>query len=399
MATVRRRAWTTAAGEKKSSWVADYFDQGGKRHLKTFPTKKAADGWLVTTRHEVVSGIHTPENASITVAEAGELWIRKGEVDGLERSTLAKYRNHLHLHINPDLGGVRLARLTRPMIEKFRDDLVGRLSTPMARKTLGSLKALLNDAQRRGLVAQNVAQRVKIDTRKRDKKKLAVGRDIPSKAEVRAIIDYAEGRWRPLLLTAAFTGLRASELRGLTWDDIDLDKKVIHVRQRADQWGEIGSPKSQAGHRTIPMSPMVFNTLREWKMACPKAGVTGESPGRLHLVFPNGQGKAESHANIVNRGFDPIQVKAGVAESHATKKGDDGAPVMVAKYGMHGLRHFFASWAIEQEFTAKKLQSLLGHSSIQMTFDTYGHLFPSSPRLRRQCSVRAACDMDATWRE
>ena len=47
------------------------------------------------------------------------------------------------------------------------------------------------------------------------------------------------------------------------------------------------------------------------------------------------------------------------------------------KYGLHSFRHFFASWAIERGFTAKRLQALLGHSSIQMTFDIYGHLFPS----------------------
>jgi integrase len=47
------------------------------------------------------------------------------------------------------------------------------------------------------------------------------------------------------------------------------------------------------------------------------------------------------------------------------------------KYGLHALRHFFASWAIEQGFSPKRLQALLGHSSIQMTFDRYGHLFPS----------------------
>jgi integrase len=52
---------------------------------------------------------------------------------------------------------------------------------------------------------------------------------------------------------------------------------------------------------------------------------------------------------------------------------EEGEP----KYGLHALRHFFASWAIERDFSAKRVQALLGHSSIQMTFDRYGHLFPS----------------------
>ena len=374
VATVRKRRWTTGGGIK-TAWVTDYLDQHGVRRLKTFATKKAADAWLVAARHEVAHGLHTPESASITVTEAAALWIKRGEIEQLERSTLAKYRNHVELHINPVLGGVKLARLSAPAVEQFRDDLLGRLSWPMARKVLGSLKAIIGEAQRRGLVTQNAAQQVKIETRKRDKRKLAVGRGIPTKAEVTAILSAAAGRWRPLLITAVFTGMRSSELRGLRWEDVDLDQRVIHVRQRADQWGVIGSPKSEAGHRTIPMAPMVLNSLREWKLACPRTKATDDDPGRLWLVFPNGDGKPESHANIINRGFGPIQMKAGISEPHVTARGEDGQPLLVAKYGMHALRHFFASWAIEQRFSPKRLQAMLGHASIQMTFDVYGHLF------------------------
>lgn len=267
----------------------------------------------------------------------------------MERSTTAKYRNHVDLHIKPLIGGVKLARLSAPVVEKFRDDLVANLSRPMARKVLGSLKAILAEAQRRGLVALNAAATVKIKTKGRDETKLKVGLDIPAKAEVNAILGAAAGRWRPLLITAVFSGMRSSELRGLMWGDVDFDQKVIHVRQRADQWGVIGSPKSEAGHRAIPMSPMVVNALREWKLVCPRSGKTETDLGRLVLVFPNGHGKPELHANIINRGFDPIQIEAGVADPHPDKQGEGGRPVMVARYGMHALRHFFASWAIERD--------------------------------------------------
>jgi Phage integrase family len=60
------------------------------------------------------------------------------------------------------------------------------------------------------------------------------------------------------------------------------------------------------------------------------------------------------------------------------------------KYGLHSLHHFFSSWAIEQGFSPKRLQALLGHSSIQMTFDTYGHLFPSLEEPRQIRRRRAA---------
>jgi integrase len=366
MAKVRKRTWTNSKGPQ-TAWVADYFDQAGKRHIKTCGTKKEAAAWLVNAQGEVVRGVHTAENASITVAEAAELWIGKSELENLERSTLRQYRNHVDLHIVPLIGATKLARLSAPTIEAFRDDLLRNGSRAMARKVLASLKSILGEAQRRGLIAHNAAQPVKVDVKKRDKGKLAVGRDIPSKEEVQTILSSAAGRWRPFFVTAIFTGMRASELRGLTWDDVDFKSNVLHVRQRANLWGEIGAPKSAAGTREIPMAPMVVNALREWRLACPRQKpAEGDGEGRLWLVFPNGNGRVESHANIANRGFYALQITAGMVAA-------DGK----SKYGLHALRHFFASWAIEQCFSPKRVQALLGHSSIQMTFDVYGHLFPS----------------------
>ena len=365
-ASVRKRRWQTKDGEQMA-WIADYIDQGGKRHIKTFKRERDAKAWLVTTQGEVERGTHTPESASITVAEAAEIWIEKGELEKLERSTLRQYRNHADLHIKPSrIGTEKLARLSTPVIEAFRDDLLKKCSRPMARKVLASLKSILGEAQRRGLVAQNAAQPVRVDLKRREQAKLAIGRDIPSKEEISKILARAEGRWRPLFVTAVFTGMRASELRGLTWDDVDFERNVIHVRQRANLWGEIGAPKSAAGEREIPMSPMVVNALKEWKLGCPRQAGESDGERRLWLVFPNGNGRVENHANIANRGFYALQITAGIVDRA-------GGP----KYGLHALRHFFASWAIEREFSPKRMQALLGHSSIQMTFDRYGHLFPS----------------------
>jgi integrase len=102
------------------------------------------------------------------------------------------------------------------------------------------------------------------------------------------------------------------------------------------------------------MAPLVVNTLREWRGACPE--------GRLGLIFPNGRDNVESHAKIAARGFEPLQ-RACFGE---------------VKYGLHSLRHFAASLWIERGFSPERLQALLGHSSIQMTFDTYGHLLGDS---------------------
>jgi integrase len=364
--SVRKRSWTTRKGERKESWIVDYIDQSGDRHIQTFDRKKDADECHATVIVDVAKGVHTPHSKSLTVAQAAEDWIKYVDLEKRERSTLDHYRNHIDNHINPRLGREKLAKLTTPRIQAFRDDLLASLTRAQAKKVLTSLKSLLKDAQRRGNAAQNVALGVSITRDKRGKPKLKVGVDIPTPEEIKRIVHAATGRGRPFLITVIFTGLRSSELRGLRWIDIDLKKSELHVRQRADRYNKIGKPKSEAGERVIPLGPLVVNTLKEWRLACPK--------GELDLVFPNTLGKIWDHADIVTRYLWPTMVAAGVVDANGE-----------AKYtGLHALRHFYASWLINRkkdgglELPPKTVQVRMGHSSIVITMDTYGHLFPSS---------------------
>jgi integrase len=89
-------------------------------------------------------------------------------------------------------------------------------------------------------------------------------------AELRLLIESSSGRWRPLIVKAVFTGMCASELRGLCWSDLDLDAGVIHVRQRAYTWANIGATKSKAGKRDIPLAPIVLNALKQWAGQLPR---------------------------------------------------------------------------------------------------------------------------------
>jgi integrase len=82
---------------------------------------------------------------------------------------------------------------------------------------------------------------------------------VPEKEEVRRLIEAATERFRVALVVSALCGLRASELRGLRWVDIDLKAHLIHVRQRADAFNTFGDPKSAAGRRSVPMGPLVTN--------------------------------------------------------------------------------------------------------------------------------------------
>ena len=125
----------------------------------------------------------------------------------------------------------------------------------------------------------------------------------------------------------------------------------------------------------------MVNTLREWKLACPN--------GSLDLVFPNGKG----HVNVIQRGLLPVMA-AGVTKPVVDAQ---GAPTREPKYsGLHALRHFYASWCINRkadgglELPAKVVQHRLGHSSIVITLDTYGHLFPRSDDAKELAAAEAA---------
>lgn len=399
--SIRKRTWITGKGVEKTAWVVDYVDMQGKRRLKTFAKKKDADAFEATAKVEVREGVHVADSDSATVKEAGDLWLKAAE-RRVERGTMVQYRQHLDLHIAPFIGATLLSRLTVPAVRAFEDTLIDEGRSPaMVRKVLVSLGSLLADAQERGLVIRNAvreksrARQKGQDRRaeKRQKGRLKVGEDIPTREEIKAIVGVLDGRWRPLLLTAIFTGLRASELRGLRWQDVNLDKAELRVHQRADRFNDIGRPKSEAGERTVPMPPLVVNTLREWRLACPRPR-TGERDSNGdpiiegikpdQLVFPNGQGKVETLSNIMKRGFMPAQVRAGVSIDTGEKDAK-GRPVMAAKYtGLHSLRHFYASWCINRredgglDLPPKMVQERLGHSSITLTMDTYGHLFPRS---------------------
>jgi integrase len=371
--SVRKRTWKNAKGETKEAWVVNYRDKakGGARVQRTFHLKKEADAFVVDMRGEVRDGIHIARSKSVTVADAGKEWIKTAEVN-VERATLATYQAVLKTHIAPYIGHEKLSDLTVPMVRAFEDKLREEGRSPsMVKRARSLLSMLLSDAMERGLATRNVARGLSSNRKRgrerqaerRAKGRLKVGIDIPTLDESRAIMASLKGRWRPLILVAMFCGLRSSELRGLTWTNVDIEKRLIHVRQRADRYNVIGNPKSEDGHRTVPMLPLVANALREWRVACPRSD--------LDLVFSNSKGNIESHANIITRGLWPAQVAAGVVV--------DGK----AKYsGLHALRHFYASWCINRtadggrELPPKDVQYRLGHSSIGMTMDVYGHLFP-----------------------
>lgn len=182
--SIRKRTWTTSAGTEKTAWVVDYVDGKGVRRLKTFARKKEADAFSATATVEVREGTHVADRDTVTVKEAGELWIATSEAAGLERSTLEAYRSRFTLHVAPFIGSEKLSRITVPAVRAFSDELrkAGR-SPAMVKKALTALSSILSDAQERGLATRNAVKemsRRRNGSENRSKRLLQPGVDIPT---------------------------------------------------------------------------------------------------------------------------------------------------------------------------------------------------------------------------
>jgi len=174
------------------------------------------------------------------------------------------------------------------------------------------------------------------------------------------------GRASAMVPVLMFCGLRASEMRGLRWQDVSFARAELRVRQRADKWQQIGPCKTPKSRREVPLSPVTSRALKQWRLASPK--------GKHGLVFPNGAGNVESYANIYNRLWCPLLEAAELADVELT---NDGGRKLRPHFALHALRHVACSLWIEQGADPKKIQTWAGHASIRFTHDCYGHLWKS----------------------
>jgi integrase len=352
MASIRKRVWTTANGDRREAWQVDFIDQGGNRHQPQFARRADADAWLIDARAKVQAGTYTPDAKSATIGEACQLWLGHAAAEGLEYGTQQQYRQHV-AHILAAIDGkTKLSRISHPRCEQVRDDLLKAHSRDLAGRVLRSFRAVIKDARRRGLIAQNVAAETKIGSNGRHKRRLRAGVDFPLPTEVAALMAAAEPKANAMVCLAALAGLRASELRALRWSDLDLGSRpTVTIEQRADKWSRLGSPKSETSRRTIPLGERTAQALKEWRLAQP--------PGRT-LVFGTASDRPDMLGNLQKRLLTPLCTAAGSR-----------------RYSWHALRHYaISSWLKACGGDFKRVQAWAGHGTLSQTLDRYGHLIP-----------------------
>jgi len=226
------------------------------------------------------------------------------------------------------------------------DELVAAgLGASTVRNALLPLRAICRRALRHGELNLNPTSGVEIPAVRGRRTRVVT----PSMA--RLLIETAPRADRVLWATAFYSGLRRGELQALRWQDVDLATGVIRVERSWDQEKGLIGPKSFAGHRRVPIAVV----LRDYLVG---HGMNGRPVAGL--VFGRDESRPFSPSTIAQR---------------ATRTWTESGLKPVT---LHECRHTFATLMIAAGVNAKALQTFMGHSSITVTLDRYGHLFPGS---------------------
>ena len=355
MACVRR--W-------RGAWCVDFRDGSGKRIIQRAESKQEAQERLAEIMRGLKVGSYDPTLAKTPLEEYAPKWLQIKQAE-VKPSTLTSYEYALRVHILPDLGKHQLGKLTREAIKAFLGKKnEARLSRDTVRVLHATLRALLEEAVESGIVPVNVARRAG----KFVKGKANQGEKIQffSRDELALFLETAKTEalaYYPLFLCLARTGLRIGEAIGLQCGDLDFAGFGIEVRRNIVK-GRVGTPKNGRTRR-VDMSQQLAQVLRgeiaNRKAQLLRLGKSADELGNLWL-FQSGAGGPMDDSKV-RKVLARLLVKAGLPRRN-----------------LHSLRHSFASLLIQNGESLAYVRDQLGHSSIQITVDTYGHLVPGGNR-------------------
>ena len=349
-------------GEGRPRWRARYRDPAGRERSKSFTRKVDAERFLVSIEDAKLRGAYVdPAAGRIGFGEWAERWYLT--TAHLKPSTRHDYRMLLDHQVLPEFGDWTLASIDTLAVKQWRADLLADgLSPKRAGKALQVLSQILASAVEGGRLARNAATGVKPPKVQRKEMHFLDAEQVEWLAAV------AELRYRPLILFAAYTGLRPRELVALRVGRLDLLRCTARVVEAAVEvsrleWGPVKTHEA----RVVRMPGSVAEEVAASLAARP------HSPEAL--VFTAPLGGPLSRADFVRNYFKPAVLAANEAIAKLPK---DRRPAPLPDgLRFYDLRHTCASLLIAQGASIKAVQAQLGHATASITLDTYGHLFPS----------------------
>jgi integrase len=349
-------------GQGRHRWRARYRDPAGRERAKSFARKVDAERFLVGIEDAKLRGAYVdPAAGKIRFGEWAERWYTT--TAHLKPSTRRDYRMLLDHQVLPAFGDWSLASIDTLAVKEWRAGLLaGGLSPKRAGKALQVLSQVLASAVEGGRLARNAATGVRPPKVQR-KEMHFLDAD-----QVEWLATAADLRYRPLILFAAYTGLRPCELVALRVGRLDLLRCTARVVEAAVEvsrleWGPVKTHEA----RIVRMPRSVAEEVAASLAARPHNGEA--------LVFTAPMGGPLSRADFVKYYFKPAVLAANEAISKLSK--DQRPAPLPEGLRFYDLRHTCASLLIAQGASVKAVQAQLGHATASITLDTYGHLFPS----------------------
>lgn len=330
-------------------WEARYRDPAGRERSRTFATRRAAQGFAERQSADVQRGeFRDPRLARLTVEHWAKVWLAT-TVD-LKPNTRAGYESIVHRHVVPAFGTRGVASINRTDVARFVAELsTSRIGPGTVRSIVSVLRLVLGTGLGAGAITENPVVGVRLP-RSTASEMLFLGPE-----QVVALADAIEPCYRTLVLFAAYTGLRAGEIEALRVRRVDLDRAAVDVVESlADVRGQlVFGPTKTHSRRTVRLPAFLCDLLASDLVL--RAGDLDA------LVFTSDQGGPMRHNLFYARHFKPAVRAAGLPE----------------RLRFHDLRHTCAALLIAQGAHPRAMMERLGHSSVQVTIDRYGHLLPS----------------------
>jgi integrase len=339
-------------GRQVRRYEISYLDSDGRRRWQAIPGHDNLDdahATLTQINHKLHRGERVAPSRQ-TFDQLADQWLSQLRVS--ER-TRERYDSNLRNHLRPRYGQRRAQAITIDDVARLILELEQKGKKAWTiRNTLTTMSSLMSWAKRRGLVANNPV--ADLDARERPRVSRKQQRAFEP-AEIKALLAACEDKYRPLIATALFSGLRLMELLALRWQDINLKQSEIHVRSQLRRKGGLKDLKTDAGRRDVVLMPELARLLRRHK--------AGSRYSQEHdYVFASETGTPLNWRNVEHRGFDHAIKQAKLARA-------DGKPVL------HDCRHTFASLLIAQGLDIVFISRQLGHANPATTLRIYAHLF------------------------